>query len=508
MDIGVLSGQLEGVILDRCDGVRIDVTGNCNLRCPYCINDFTQIDGNVLMTEEVFDRSVQLLPLLRPGGHLLFSCYFEPTLHPRFLDFLESVPEQYRRQAGFTTNLARRLPDTFFAHLGRLGLRHVNVSLDSLTPAVFEEMRNPARFGVFRDNLERLVAALGSGGQGTELHIITMVSKRNLGEIPELVDHCATLYKARRHEIRGIWMTEEIERRPWIVQQAPSLDELLDLRRRLMSGPRTHVDFVVDLPENPEAFSPFPHRRPDEPTRDAGLSVPRSNATSIQVEGGPTPGNRLLDVLQGPPVTPVLQISSDGSIRFLIAGRDPVLDLKNHPLPLDPVSRLLRRQNVDFGRARLLDEARREVLGLRRVIKVNEWLAENRVDLDGRSTHFIGRMDDVKIVEASAGLAGGYRASGWARKPDGTAPADEVLLILRKGNRRWAVGSGTPDRQRFDVADNFSESRLLYTGWEARLHLDALADSLPARFSLAAYVLDAEKRIAYKLDGERDVELD
>ncbi len=491
MDVGVLSGQTDGLILDQCDGVRIDVSGNCNLRCPYCINDFDQVHGNVLITEELFDRALTLLPLLRPGGHILFSCFFEPTLHPGFLDLLERVPEEFRRQAGFTTNLAKRLPDGFFLQLGRLGLRYVNVSLDSLTPEVFEEMRKPARFDVFRENVKRLAECLHSGAAQTQLQLITMVSRRNLVEIPDLVRECETLYGPERHEVRTIWMTEEIERRPWVVEHAPSLDALLELRKRLLSGCPAKIDFVLDLPENPEAFSPYPDRLP----------------TSAADAGGP-PRDDVSEILQAPPVPPIVQINSRGSLRFMMTGSPPVLDLRDHPRPFETVKRMLELQNIAFGRAQLLHEASRQVRQLRRLNQVNQWLAEDRLDLNGGARRAVGRLDEVKKVRGNPGVSAGYEASGWAGKGDRTGPADEVILILEKGSRRWAVGSAIPEAQRFDVADHFSDSRLLYTGWTAPIHLDAVSLAPPARFRMAAYSVDMKARVACKLDGECHVALD
>ncbi len=486
MDVGVLSGQMDGLDLDRCDGVRIDVSGNCNLRCPYCINDFDQVQGNVLITEELFDRALTLLPLLRSGGHILFSCFFEPTLHPGFLDLLERVPEDSRRQAGFTTNLAKRLPDGFFAQLGRLGLGYVNVSLDSLTPVIFEEMRKPARFEVFCSNLQRLADCLNSGAAQTELHLITMVSKRNLLEIPDLVSECQRLYGPARHEVRTIWMTDEISRRPWVVEQAPSLDPLLELRRRLLNGCSAKVDFVLDLPENPEAFSPYPDRLP--------VSAPGSARPLV---------DPVSEILQAPPVPPIVQVNSQGSLRFMMTGGPPVLDLKDHPRPLETVKRMLELQNIAFGRAHLLREAGRQVRQLKRLNQVNQWLAEGRLDFNGGAGRVSGRLDEVKKVK------GCYQASGWARKGDRSQPADEVVLIVERGKSRWAVGSTIPDAQRLDVADHFSDSRLLYTGWVASLHLDEeLARDLPARIRLAAYAVDMDERVARKLDGECNVVLD
>lgn len=42
--------------------IAADITSNCNLRCPFCINDFSAIKGNLFMTEDTFDKALTLLP--------------------------------------------------------------------------------------------------------------------------------------------------------------------------------------------------------------------------------------------------------------------------------------------------------------------------------------------------------------------------------------------------------------------------------------------------------------
>lgn len=97
--------------------ISADITSNCNLRCPYCVNDWGSIKGNTFMTKETFEKAIALLPLIKDDGCFRFSCIFEPTIHPEFTELLRMIPEKDRKKVFFTTNLAKRLSDDVFREL-------------------------------------------------------------------------------------------------------------------------------------------------------------------------------------------------------------------------------------------------------------------------------------------------------------------------------------------------------------------------------------------------------
>jgi hypothetical protein len=63
--------------------IAADVVNNCNLRCPFCLVDYTRIRTTEVMSDEVFDKAIQFAELASEGSFLL-SCLHEPTLHPNF----------------------------------------------------------------------------------------------------------------------------------------------------------------------------------------------------------------------------------------------------------------------------------------------------------------------------------------------------------------------------------------------------------------------------------------
>jgi molybdenum cofactor biosynthesis enzyme MoaA len=185
-----------------------DIVNQCNLRCPFCCVDYSEVGNLQLMTADTFAKAVRLMPTTVPGSFWL-SCLHEPTLHPRFIDLIEAVPEQLRDRISFTTNLAKRLPDEFFTRLANSGVDHIRVSFDSRQPDVFAELRKKGRYELFERNLLRLCAALKAADHPPRLHLITMAFTSNYREIPDIVRFGREI-GATSHEVRFVYYMPHI----------------------------------------------------------------------------------------------------------------------------------------------------------------------------------------------------------------------------------------------------------------------------------------------------------
>ncbi len=188
---------------NRYSFIAVDITSNCNLRCPFCLNDFSQIHGNTLMTEENLEKAAKLLPLVY-ADNFFISCLYEPFLHPDFVLFLEKIPWKYRKRVFFTTNLTLSVTDETFRRLSRLNLSHINISLDSFQPGLYEKLRKGAKFERFKDNLERMVKIFSREAQAAPLRYITVVLKENYPEIPSIIETCHRDYLSSGHELRYV----------------------------------------------------------------------------------------------------------------------------------------------------------------------------------------------------------------------------------------------------------------------------------------------------------------
>ncbi len=236
---------MSALFQEKYDFIAADITSNCNLRCPFCLNDFTQITVNTLMEETTFKKVLTLLPLVKDDGFFFFSCLFEPLLHPKFFKLLRLIPEQERKKVFFTTNLAKKLSDESIYELSASQIHHINISLDSLIPSPFESLRKGARFERFFDNLERLVKVFAQNQFAPRLHYITVLCKANLDEVDKLLQVTAEKYLAKEHEFRCFIPFGFIDS-TWLHSNSISEAEWKAVKEKLASSPYQYVlgDFI------------------------------------------------------------------------------------------------------------------------------------------------------------------------------------------------------------------------------------------------------------------------
>lgn len=166
--------------------VAMDIVNNCNLRCPFCIVDYTDTKRTKFMSDAIFDAALRLLPYVGPANFWL-SCLHEPSLHPKLLDFIDRVPRQYRDKLFYTTNLAKRMPESYFAALADSGMHHINISIESFDPAVYERMRQGARHRIFQENWDALLAAFAAAPSPPKLRYNMMAYRSNKADLPGIV---------------------------------------------------------------------------------------------------------------------------------------------------------------------------------------------------------------------------------------------------------------------------------------------------------------------------------
>jgi pyruvate-formate lyase-activating enzyme len=189
--------------------VAMDIVNNCNLRCPFCVFDYSNTRTTRVMSSATFDSALRLIPYVTDGNFWL-SCLHEATMHPELVRFIERVPRQWRRKIMYTTNLARPMPDAYFDTLAQSGLHHVNISLESLDPEIYERLRKGARWRIFAKNWDRLIEALRADSEPPRLRYNIMAYRTNLAEIPDLVKYLRAERLAWQVEVRHTFDVDHI----------------------------------------------------------------------------------------------------------------------------------------------------------------------------------------------------------------------------------------------------------------------------------------------------------
>ena len=154
-------------------------TNACNLRCAHCY----QRAGRPLLTELSLKEKLDVVKQLDQAGvaAVAFSGG-EPTIHPHFPTALKAAVDAGMYTALATNGLA--LAERGFAEkLKKLGLRYVEVSIDSADPCKHDHFR-----GV-KGAWEKAVHGLRNAVElGFSTAMATTVTRLNLDEVEDILD--------------------------------------------------------------------------------------------------------------------------------------------------------------------------------------------------------------------------------------------------------------------------------------------------------------------------------
>ncbi len=172
--------------------LRVSVTDRCDLRCIYCMSERMRfLPRKDLLSIEELDRLCAAF--VARGVRRLRFTGGEPLVRRGFLDLLEAVSRHLGQgldEITLTTN-GVQLAD-FAQDLARIGVKRVNVSVDSFDRETFARIARRDRLGDVLGGIEAAVAA------GLKVKINTVALKHdNAHEIPDLIQWA----HARGHDI-------------------------------------------------------------------------------------------------------------------------------------------------------------------------------------------------------------------------------------------------------------------------------------------------------------------
>jgi len=211
--------------------LRVSITDRCNLRCFYCLPRGCGVQAR----PERLDLS-EIASIVRVGVGLgigkIRITGGEPLVHPGVVDFVHTLS----RFQGIS-DLALSTNGTLLAEhavaLKKAGLGRVNISLDSLRPAVFRAVSG-------RNDLDRVIAgidaAVAAGLAPVKVNVVVMRGV-NDDELTSMLDFAA----AHRVQIRFIeYMPLGLAQR-WASSYV-SRGEILETIRPYLTGepPRNH----------------------------------------------------------------------------------------------------------------------------------------------------------------------------------------------------------------------------------------------------------------------------
>ena len=162
--------------------MRLAVTDRCNLRCFYCMPEegIKYVDRDELLSFEEMYRMINAFGEL--GISKLRITGGEPFVRKGIMEFLEQVSaNQYIEQVNITTN--GTFTEEKIEYLERMGIKSINLSLDSLSKERFFEITRRNLF----DQVMSTFDALVNSTIKTKINMVVMEG-RNIEDIYPMIE--------------------------------------------------------------------------------------------------------------------------------------------------------------------------------------------------------------------------------------------------------------------------------------------------------------------------------
>jgi GTP 3',8-cyclase len=222
----------------KVDYLRISITDRCNERCLYCMPEgFTDWKerSEILSYEEI-------LRVVRVAAQLGFRKFRvtggEPLIRKGVVSLIEEMSRIPGVQSiGMTTNGTRLA--AMAEDLRKAGLRTVNISLDALTPSIYQKITH----GEVQPVLEGIHAAIRAGFDRVKLNMV-LIRRMNEEEVWPILQFAAEHQLLLRFiELMPVSLTEVLSEANFlpvgeVMQRISQRDTLVPLEEpRLGHGP-------------------------------------------------------------------------------------------------------------------------------------------------------------------------------------------------------------------------------------------------------------------------------
>ena len=167
--------------------LRVSVTDRCDFRCVYCMSEnMTFLPKKELLTLEELDRLSSAF--VRLGVEKLRITGGEPLVRRDIMTYFRAMSRHLEsgalKELTLTTNGSQL--GRFAKDLVEIGIRRVNVSLDTLDAAKFQKITRWGRLGQVLDGIK----AAQDAGLKIKINMVALKGE-NEDELFEVVDWCA-----------------------------------------------------------------------------------------------------------------------------------------------------------------------------------------------------------------------------------------------------------------------------------------------------------------------------
>ena len=161
--------------------IGIELTNNCNLKCPECITGSGKLTRDQgFMDIELFKTVIkELMPYLY-NANLYFQG--EPMLHPQFFSFLENAGNTFTT---VSTN-GHYLSAVNSEKIAKSGLSHLVISLDGMDQETYAMYRRNGNLSTVIDGIKNAAEAKIRFNSKIKIEIQFLVNRMNEHQIPQI----------------------------------------------------------------------------------------------------------------------------------------------------------------------------------------------------------------------------------------------------------------------------------------------------------------------------------
>jgi len=210
---------------------QIELTTRCPLRCKMCCREGHHGMARKDMSLEDFRK---ILPYLQEVESVVLEGWGESLLHPRLIDIIRLVKNE-GTQVGFVTS-GLTLTDEYVSELVQAGTDFIGFSLSGATPETHDSIRVNSHLPALTNHIRKFQEIKARGKTSLpRLHIVYLLLKNNIGELPILIRlakdlgigeviliHMALISNAWQEEQR-IFAREETEEYEKILAEAEKM---------------------------------------------------------------------------------------------------------------------------------------------------------------------------------------------------------------------------------------------------------------------------------------------
>jgi len=186
--------------------LHLELTNRCNSPCQTCIRTLLPDPERDLSVAEVA-RIAEGLPEL---SSVALQVNGEPLLHPQLPDIICLLVDRGARVELNTNGLLLGGPRA--AALIDSGLEALNISVEALDPGVYAQLRGIDAQSRVVDGLERFMQLRGPTPAQPRVSLWMTVTRRNLRDLPDLVDLAARVGAEEVHMQRLVYFGELVAR--------------------------------------------------------------------------------------------------------------------------------------------------------------------------------------------------------------------------------------------------------------------------------------------------------